>query len=205
MKRLIFTLLLLLGLSLSCRAQRFRVGARVGANITGYRMEALGFERGTIREGRPKAGFEAALAARLALTKHINLQAEFEFDRTGYGFEYVRSDAPVQSAAVHASRLEIPLMLGIQIGSYVRLFGGASFRAAHSEKSTVPSLVQVRFNDSAVALTGGMGLNIRKFFLEGRITGYPQKTEWTVVSQGEKQRTTIKNPVKWSITTGFFF
>lgn len=203
MKRIIFTLLLSAAACTATFAQRFNVGIRAGANISDYAIATIADNDALLRSGKNKVGFEAALMARLSILKHFNLQAEFEYDRLGYGFN-MRQGAAQRDITVKVNRIEVPLLLGVNIGP-LRLFGGASFRIGHNEKSSAPSLVDVKFNDSKVAWTGGLGLNIRKFFLEGRLTGYPKGSNNLIKFQGEEYRITPRRDMKWSLSAGFLF
>lgn len=203
MKRILFTLILSAALCSASYAQRFRVGLRAGANFSDYSISTLSTENGLLRSGKSRTGFEAALITRLAVTKHINLQAEFEYDRVNYQYRLLRS-AHNRDIAVNTNRIEIPLTLGINLGP-VRVFGGAAFRVSHNEKSDAPSLLTVKFDDSRVAMTGGASLNIHKFFLEGRITGYPRTTSNHITLNGAQHKVRVGQDLKWSLSAGVLF
>lgn len=185
-------------------AQRFQVGVRAGANAADLSLPKVSFEEGYIAGGNTKVGFETALMARLNITRHLHLQTEFEYSRTGYQLRYV-SPTFEQLIKVHANRIEIPLMAGVMLGP-VRLFGGAFFRIAHSEKSSAPSLARVRFNDSDIGIMGGVGINIRRFFVEARISGYPKSAvRCSVESNGYRQSVKVGRNIRYSLSTGLFF
>lgn len=203
MKRIICTFLLSAALCTASFAQRFQVGIRAGANVADYALPILSTDEGSLRNGKNKMGFEASLLARLSITKHLNLQTEFEYDRLHYGFTFVQ-DSYAKELKLNVNRIEIPLLLGIHLGP-LRLFGGASFRISHNEKSSMPSLMQLKFNDSKVALTGGVGINIRKFFLEGRVTGYPKASSAVVKLQDTERSVIPRRDIKWSFSAGFLF
>lgn len=204
MKRLFTTLVVLLVAVGSSFAQRFQVGFRAGANAADFPLPKVTFEEGYVVGGNTKVGFETALLARLNITRHLHLQTEFEFSRSGYQLRYV---APLyeQRVKLHANRVEIPLMLGVNIGP-VRLFGGTFFRIAHSEKSSAPALVKVRFNDSDIGVMGGLGLNVRKFFVEARVLGYPKSSiRSRVISQGDSRQVRVARHLRYSLSAGFLF
>jgi len=206
MKKIILSLLLAAGFCSVAYAQRFKVGVRVGADMVDYSSPRIEFAGGSVSHGSNRVGFETALIGRLNITRHLHLQTEFEFSRTGYAFRYHYAEGYSQrNIKIHANRIEIPLQIGINAGP-VRLFGGVAFRVAHSEKSNAPSLLKVKFNDSNIGLTGGVGVNIRRFFIDARITGYPRSTIYnTFTSNGETHRTAIGRHIRWSVSTGFFF
>lgn len=203
MKRVLFTLILSAALCSASYAQRFKVGIRAGVNFSDYSISTLSTDDGLLQAGKTRTGFEAALVTRLALTKHLNLQAEFEYDRVNYQYRLLRTSNR-RDINVNTNRMEIPLTLGINLGP-VRVFGGAAFRVSHNEKSQVPSLLTVKFDDSKVALTGGAALNIRKFFVEGRITGYPRTTHNIITVNSDSHRVRVSQDLKWSLSAGFLF
>lgn len=203
MKRIFFTLLLSTLLTTASFAQRFQAGIRAGANVADFSIPTVSFDEGLLRDGKSKMGFEAALVTRLALTQHLHIQAEFEYDRLNYSLKLTKS-ASQREFKLHANRIEIPLMLGLNVGP-LRLFCGASFRVGHNEKSSLPSMLKVKFDNSKVAMTGGIGLNLRKFFIEGRLTGYPGSSRNIITLNGVDRTVTAKRDIKWSMTAGFLF
>lgn len=204
MKRIFLTLLLSAALSAAAFAQqRFNVGIRAGVNISDYALPAISSPDATLRNARNRAGFEASLLARFNFTRHLNLQAEFEYDRNNYGFN-CRKGYGNRRVTVNTNRIEIPLLLGLNLGP-VRLFGGASFRLSHNEKSNAPSILQIKFSDRKAALTGGAGINIKHFFVEARITGYPGSAANTAIFYGTPVKVKPRHDLKWSLSTGFLF
>ena len=205
MKKILLSLLAA-ALCSVCYAQRFRVGVRAGVDIVDYSSPRVGFAGGSVVHGSNRAGFETALVGRLNITRHLHLQTEFEFSRTGYAFRYDYAEGRSRrNINVHANRIEIPLQIGINAGP-IRLFGGAAFRVAHSEKSSAPSLLKVKFNDSNVGITGGAGVNFHKFFIDARITGYPRSKIYnTFTSDRETHRVAVKRHIRWSVSAGFLF
>ena len=195
MKRLFTLLIILSAVTSTASAQRFRVGFRIGANATDYSLPIVPFDGGYLVGGNTRVGFETALVARLNITRHLHLQTEFEYSLTGYQLRHVRTEGE-QRIRLHANRVEVPLMLGVNIGA-VRLFGGTFFRIAHSEKSEAPYLAKIRFNDSDVGVMGGVGINIRNFFVEARISGYPQSSvKSTIVSNGESRHIMVGRNIR---------
>lgn len=204
MKRIFFTVIILLVVVPVTFAQRFQVGFRIGANVADTSIPKVEMEEGYLVGGKARIGFETALMARLKIIRRLHLQAEFEFSRLGYQLRYVRSESE-QIIKLHANRVEIPLMLGVDVGP-MRLFAGAFFRIAHSEKSNAPSLAKVTFNDADIGVMGGVGVNIRRFFIEVRLSGYPKSyVTSTIETNGHRQRVRIHRNIRYSISTGFFF
>lgn len=197
---LIFSALLLGG---TASAQRFRVGVRGGVNAADYRFVPTTIGDMRFTAGNVRAGFETGFVLRLNLTKHLHLQSEINYDFVNYS---VRAEGSLRrDIRLRAERLEIPVQLGLQFGM-VRLFGGASFRVADSERSSAPGLLKVRFNDDDIALIGGIGLNIGHFFLDLRIQGYPRSRLWnTFTSNGLEQRVEVSRDLVYGGSVGFFF
>ena len=81
-----------------------------------------------------------------------------------------------------------------------------SFRLADSSHSSAPQLLRVRFNNDEMAVMGGIGLNIRHFFLDFRVQGYPRSRIWnTFVSEGVTQRVKVSRDLVYGGSIGFFF
>ena len=204
MKQLFTTFALLLAMVATTSAQSLRVGFRVGANAADLSLPKVTFEDGYIVSGNTRVGVETALVARLNITPHLHLQTEFEYSRSGYQLRYV---APIieQRVKIDANRVEIPLIIGVNIGP-LRLFGGTFIRIAHSEKSDIPILAKIKFNDSDVGLMGGVGVNIRNFFIETRISGYPRTViKSHIESRGVQQQVRVRQHIRYSLSTGIFF
>ncbi|MBQ2394352.1 MAG: PorT family protein [Alistipes sp.] len=204
MKRIFSTVTMLLVMAATAFAQRFQVGFRVGANVADITIPRVELNEEYIVGGKARIGFETALMARLEIIHRLHLQAEFEFSRLGYQLRYVHPEYE-RLVKLYANRVEIPLMLGVDVGP-MRLFAGLYFRIAHSEKSNAPSVAKVGFNDSDIGVMGGVGLNIRRFFIEARLSGYPKSyVTSTIEANGHKQRVRIHRNIRYSISTGIYF
>lgn len=107
--------------------------------------------------------------------------------------------------ALRTERFEIPVQLGFQFG-VLRLFGGALFRVTESERSSVPQLLKVRFNNGDVGVMGGLGFNVRKFFIDFRVSGYPRSRVWhDFTSEGIARRVKVPHDIVYGGSLGFFF
>lgn len=203
MKHLVFTLLAALAVCGTTRAQRLQVGLRGGANLTDYDFSAVEIGGTRFSPGQVRAGFGTGFVVRLNLTKHLHLQSELDYEFVNYA---VRAESPrPRNVRIRAERLEVPVQLGLQFGA-LRLFGGATFRLTDSEHSSAPELLRVRFDRDALAVMGGIGLNIRHFFLDLRVQGYPRSRIWnTFVSGGEERRIRISHDIVYGASMGFFF
>ena len=144
-----------------------------------------------------------------------DVQAAAEADRDNYFFIDVQSRGayPVWAKkrmeragiALRTERFEIPVQLGFQFG-VLRLFGGALFRVTESERSSVPQLLKVRFNNGDVGVMGGLGFNVRKFFIDFRISGYPRSRVWhDFTSEGIARRVKVPHDIVYGGSLGFFF
>ncbi len=203
-KRLFFMLLSVLALAGAASAQQLRVGVRGGINTVDYSFRPVDIGERSFSPGDRRPGYDAGLVLRLRLARHLDLQSGLDYSRVDYGFRMVQG-AALRKLTVETERLEVPAELGIHLGVF-RLFGGARFRLKAWQHSSNKHLLTVDFNDSTVALTGGAGLNIRKFFLEFRLTGYPGSVYHdTFRSGGARQRVPIRRSVIYGASMGFFF
>ena len=127
------------------------------------------------RPGPAKADYQAGFVLRFNLTRRLHLQSELNFAFVNYS---IRAEGSrTRSVSLRSERFEIPLQLGLQFGP-LRLFGGAQFRVADSERDSAPKLLKVNFNDD-VGIMGGVGFNIRKFFSTSACLVTPVRTSGT--------------------------
>ena len=130
---------------------------------------------------------------RLNLSKHLHLQSELNYAFVNYNV--LAENSGSRRIALRTERFEIPVQLGFQFG-VLRLFGGALFRVTESERSSVPQLLKVRFNNGDVGVMGGLGFNVRKFFIDFRISGYPRSRVWhDFTSEGIARRVKVPHDI----------
>ena len=175
MKHLVFTLLAALVFSGAASAQRLMVGVRGGVNFADYSFVPTRIGDTRFTPGAVRAGYDVGFVLRLNLSKHLHLQSELNYAFVNYNV--LAENSGSRRIALRTERFEIPVQLGFQFG-VLRLFGGALFRVTESERSSVPQLLKVRFNNGDVGVMGGLGFNVRKFFIDFRISGYPRSRVW---------------------------
>lgn len=183
--------------------RRLQLGVRGGVNLTDYKIAPTRIGDNRFTAGPARIGYEAGFVLRLNLTRHLHLQSELNYNFVNYN---LRSEGKTpREIVLRTQRFEIPVELGLQLG-VVRLFGGARFRVADSERSSIPRLLKVDFNDHDTALVGGIGLNIKKFFIDLRVTGYPRSHVWqNYTSYDQTQRVRVKHDLIYGGSLGFFF
>ena len=169
MKHLVFTLLAALVFSCAASAQRLMVGVRGGVNFADYSFVPTRIGDTRFTPGAVRAGYDVGFVLRLNLSKHLHLQSELNYAFVNYNV--LAENSGSRRIALRTERFAIPVQLGFQFG-VLRLFGGALFRVTDSERSSVPQLLKVRFNNGDVGVMGGLGFNVRKFFIDFRISGY---------------------------------
>lgn len=196
----IFLLTALLLLCGSVSAQRLMFGVRSGANFTDYKFAPVRIGDVRFASGSARAGYEFGAVLRLNLSKHLHLQSELNYLFANYNVK-----AGNGRLTLRTERLQLPLEAGLQFG-VVRLFGGVQFRLAEAEHSSSPYLLKVAFNDSEISVIGGLGLNIGKFFMDFRLSGYPRSRVWQhFTSEGVKERVRISHDMTYGVSVGFFF
>lgn len=200
-------LLLLVALALSgtASAQRLQIGVRGGLNTSDYRFSAADLSGTYITRSSARLGYDVGFAFRLNLTRHFHLQAETNYVFANYGY-HLRGNY-THDVRIRAERFEIPVELGIRFAKVLRLFGGAVFRATESQRSSAPGIFKVKFNDGDIALIGGLGINAGKFFLDFRLTAYPQGHTWNtfMLAGSAPQHVRISRNLSYGGSLGFFF
>ncbi len=202
MKRFLFLLVVGALLSGNITAQRLRIGVRGGFNVSDYDFSPVEVGDARFYSGPLRAGFETGLVVRLNLTKHLHLQSELNYDFVNYS---VRAEADLlRTLRMRSERLELPVQLGFQFG-VLRLFGGVSFRLYDTSHSSVPDLLKIDYNDN-MAVMGGLGVNIKRFFLDLRVQGYPRSHVWNTFTSGdETMRVKVNHDIIYGGSIGFFF
>lgn len=203
MKHLFFTLLLALGVTGAVSAQRLMVGVRGGVKVADYSFVPTRIGNVHFSPGSLRAGYDVGFVLRLNLSKHLHLQSELNYAFINYDIR--TQGAGRRTVTLRTERLEIPVQLGFQFGA-LRLFGGAQFRVSDSERSNAAQVLKIGFNDGDVAVMGGIGLNIRKFFIDFRASGYPRSRVWHhFTSNGITRRVKAPHDIVYGGTIGFFF
>lgn len=202
MKHLALVLLFaLLFMGAASAQRRFQVGVRTGLSATHYTFSRVRIGEMSFSPGPVKAGYGAGFVLRLNFARRLDLQSEINYSFINYSFR--AQGAATRNVALRSARFEIPLQLGIRFGP-VRLFGGAQFRVADSERSSVPKLLTVKFNHN-VGIMGGAGLHISRFFIDFRISGYARShIRDTFISDGASQRVKIGHDIVYGASLGFF-
>ena len=202
MKRFLFLLVVGVLLCGNVTAQRLRIGVRGGFNVSDYDFTPVQVGDVRFSSGPLRAGFEAGLVARLNLTRHLHFQTELNYDFVNYA---VRAETNVlRTLRMRSERLDLPVQLGLQFG-ILRLFGGVSFRLHSTSHSSSPALLKVDYNDN-MAVMGGLGVNVRSFFLDLRVQCYPRSHVWNTFTSGDTAaRVKINHDVIYGGSIGFFF
>ncbi len=190
-------------LEVTASAQRLMVGVRGGVNFADYSFVPTRIGDTRFTPGAVRAGYDVGFVLRLNLSKHLHLQSELNYAFVNYNV--LAENSGSRRIALRTERFEIPVQLGFQFG-VLRLFGGALFRVTESERSSVPQLLKVRFNNGDVGVMGGLGFNVRKFFIDFRISGYPRSRVWhDFTSEGIARRVKVPHDIVYGGSLGFFF
>lgn len=203
MKRFVIILCAALFVCGAASAQRLQVGLRGGINTVDHSFGRVRIGDLAITGGKAQIGYDVGLVLRLNITKHLHLQSELNYAFNDYAFRI--SEFYTRDVKMRTERLELPVQLGLQFGVF-RIFGGAQFRLTQSGRSTAPELLKVRFNDDDIAIVGGIGFNIRKFFIDFRVSGYPRSHVWnTFIADGVTHRVQASRNIVYGGSIGFFF
>lgn len=203
MKHLFITLAATLLLAGTASAQRFQIGIRGGINFTDHAFSPVRIGTTLFSPGRSHIGYEAGFVLRLNLARHFHLYSELDYAFVNY--EIDAEGTGRRTLRMKTERFQIPVGAGFQFG-ILRLFGGAVFRVSQAVDSTAPKLLKIKFNDNNVGLTGGLGLNVGKFFIDFRVTGFPRSHIWqTFTSEGISQRVKVRRDLIYGGSLGFFF
>lgn len=203
MKQFVILLCAALFVCGAASAQRLQFGLRGGIHTADHSFGRVRIGDLAVTSGKAQIGYDVGIALRLNITRHLHLQSELNYAFTDYAFRV--SELYTRDVKMRTERLELPVELGLQFGVF-RIFGGAQFRLTQSGRSTAPELLKVRFNDDDIAIMGGVGLNIKKFFIDLRVSGYPRSHVWnTFIADGVTQRVKAGRDIVYGGSIGFFF
>lgn len=203
MKHFVLLLFAALFVCGTASAQRLQFGLRGGINTVDHSFGRVRVGDLAVTGGKAQIGYDVGVVLRLNITRHLHLQSELNYAFNDYSFRV--SELYTREVKMRTERLELPVELGLQFGVF-RIFGGAQFRLTQSGRSTAPGLLKVHFNDDDIALVGGLGLNIKKFFLDFRVSGYPRSHVWnTFVADGVSRRVQVSRNIVYGGSIGFFF
>jgi hypothetical protein len=203
MRKLLLSLFFAILITASASAQIFKIGLRGGVNITNGTFSQISTGDYRINSLKSKPGYQIALVSRISIPKFVQISPELQM--TAHNYRYRVSGASSGEVKVAVKRLELPVTVGFNI-SVFRLFGGPVFRLAHSEKSDNKRLgLEVKYNDSDVALVAGAGLDLGRFFVDARYTFYPKKSRNEFIIDHTHRKAQMKNDGMWQFSAGFFF
>lgn len=207
MKRLSLLLATTILLVWSSNAQILGFGARVGIGTGTYDFHSVPITGGTLEPtGERVSGYQAALFMRLSIPRFIYLQPELQLSKRDYVVGIKYPSEPKMYKTVSAHRIEVPLLLGIKLGS-VRLFGGPVWRIGSREQvmGGGDTSFDIIFDDNDVAAVGGVGVEFDGVFFELRYSSYMKKTTSEMVVAHKKHEVDILKDHLVQINFGLFF
>ncbi len=189
----------------SASAQGPKIGVKGGINIASYTPTPVYLDDTYIAPvSSSGTGYQLGVTLRLTIPGFIFIQPDLLYVSRDYDYD-ITAAADTHRETIKTKRLEVPLMLGFNISS-MRFFAGPVFRLSSSESNSVKdSPFSVEYNDSDVAFQAGIGLDIRKFFLEARYTTYFNPTEHTYNYGASNAAVKVKSDEQWLFNAGFFF
>ena len=198
-------LLALLVLGGYASARRLQIGVRGGINTADFRFSPVTLGDDQFVAGPSRMGIEAGLVVRFNLSQYVHLQSELNGTCVNYALRHCSEGRYRSDIRMRSERLELPVQLGFQFGP-VRLFGGPSFRLHSVLKSGRPGLVKVGFDNNRTAWMGGLGVNIKHFFIDVRIQGYPSARHTaSFIGDGQVKRVRTTSDLVYGGSLGFFF
>lgn len=163
-------------------AQGFKVGVKVGANLTNT--------TGTSFKNAYEFGYHAGLFSELMITEKFGIQPELLFSetnlRTGTDFNSLYSTVALSDITkIKLQYMTIPVLLDYKPISLVTLQLGPQFGILMSQTKSLKDNAGDAFKNGDFSLLGGVQLNFLKFRVYGRyavglmnINDIDSKDEW---------------------------
>lgn len=206
MKRIVMLLvgtLMTIGVA---NAQLLGFGARIGIGTGTYDFDSVSIEGGSLESvGDRVGGYQAALFMRLSIPTFIYIQPELQLSHRDYVFGIKYPSLPKEFKTIKTYRLDVPLLLGVKLGS-LRLFGGPVWRIGarqYVQGSSTP--FDIEFNNNDIAATGGVGVEFDGIMLEVRYTSYLEQTSSEVVVASQHRTLKINHDGTVQINFGVLF
>lgn len=199
--------IILLGLALSAgtaSAQVLKIGIKGGVNTTSYSFEAVKLGDMRISPGPSSGvGYHLGLVTRISIPKFLQIQPELIYSTRDYRYA-INSPGTVSQARFTTKRFELPVMVGFNVRAF-RIYAGPVFHLTSSVDKNHDQGLEVNYHQSDIAVQVGVGLDIRKFFIDARYTTYMGDRYNDFIGQGVAKRVKITSDDQWYISAGFFF
>lgn len=197
----------LLGLALGAgtvSAQVLKVGIKGGVNTTSYSFKSVTLGDMRVSPGSSSGvGYHLGLAVRLSIPKFLQIQPELLYSTRDYRYA-IDSPGTLSRARFSAKRLELPVMVGFNIRAF-RLYAGPVFQLTASVRESNAQGLEVDYHNSDIAIHAGVGVDIRKFFIDARYTTFTGNRYNQFTGQGVSKRVKITTDDQWYVSAGFFF
>lgn len=207
MKRTFFLILFLAFVGFqTASAQILKLGVKGGVSVKNYDFSTVYINGEWLKPGvSPSIGYQMGVVLRLSIPKFIQIQPELLYSVQKYNYQTVNSSSMTSKTSFETKRLEMPVMIGFNISAF-RLFAGPKFVLSSSSKADNDAVsLGVDFVDADVAFQAGIGLDIRKFFIEATYSTYLGDNFDQFTYNGTTCKTKIKNDDQFSFNLGFFF
>lgn len=179
MKKVLFSLTVILLLSSYSYAQGFRLGVKAGANMT--KITGQSFDDGF------DLGYHLGAFSEIDFGKKLGIQPEVLFSQVNTkkaeGFSSVYNFNNIQD--VQLKYLQIPILLRYNVGKLVTLNLGPQFSVLIDDNENLFVNGKNAFKKGDFAMVGGIGLNLNRFRIYGRynvglnnLNDIDNKDEW---------------------------
>ncbi|MEN9951546.1 MAG: hypothetical protein RLY85_2298 [Bacteroidota bacterium] len=163
MKKL-YALLAIVFFSANLMAQGFKIGPKLGANISGN--SGLQFEKGF------NFGYHAGFFAEVSLTDKLGLQPEVLWSqvnlKSASSLDAIYSPSLGQLQDIRLSYLSIPLLLNIKPVKFITLQVGPQYGILVDKTKSFTSNAQSAFKGGDFSMVGGVQLKVLSFRVYGR-------------------------------------
>ena len=163
MKKVLFFIILVFLNALFLHAQEFKIGGKVGANVTGF--TGIQFDQGF------NFGYHAGGFAEIMLSKKWGIQPEVLWSQTSVtpssSFVALRPDL-ANLATIKLNYINIPVLLTIKPVKLISFQVGPQFGILRDKNQSFTGNAASAFKSGDLSLLGGAQLNLLGFRIYGR-------------------------------------
>jgi hypothetical protein len=183
-----------------------RVGFRAGAGLSEVRFDPVSLSGLTIATNPADAiDFHAAIVLNMQIPGFLFIQPELQFNTISSKFNVTQSTPGSLKLSYSRTSLQIPLLVGFNIG-FLKLNAGPVFNLTSNEETSINHLgVKIKSKKIPVGYQIGAGIKLGNMILEARYAALTEKSEYTFSRKGVTKTVTPKKDYQLLFSVGFLF
>ena len=183
-----------------------KLGFRAGASMSELKFNSVTVNGLTLTpQTSDVVDFHTAIVLNLQIPGFIFLQPELQYNTISSKFFMTPTSGIKQKITYSRSSLQVPLMVGFNIG-FLKLNAGPVFNLVSDENTSNNSKgLKIESKDIPVGYQVGAGIKIGNMTLEARYASSMEKSKYTFSSNGKSKTASPKDDYQLMFSVGFLF